>query len=76
MIVGAETTVTMVVISHEMQSKPVLVTDDGRRDIIARQPERQTNTALLKKRGEKKEKQAVETGWLLVRNQKIHTGGE
>lgn len=35
----AETTVTVVVISHEMQSEPVLVADDGRRDITARQPE-------------------------------------
>lgn len=35
LIMGAESTVTMVVISHKMESKPVLVADDGRRDITA-----------------------------------------
>lgn len=35
LIMGAESTVTMIVISHKMESKPVLVADDGRRDITA-----------------------------------------
>lgn len=42
LIMGAETTVTVVVVSHEMQSKPVLIADDRRRDITARQPEIKT----------------------------------
>lgn len=35
----AVTAVTVVGITHKMQSEPVLVADDGRRHITARQPE-------------------------------------
>lgn len=43
----AESTVTVVAISHEMQPKPVFVADDRRRDVSARQPKKEDRMKML-----------------------------
>lgn len=41
---GAEASVAVVAVGHKVEAEPIFVADDGRWDITARQPERETET--------------------------------
>lgn len=44
----AEAPIPVVAVGHEMQSEPVLVADDGRGDVTARQPEGKMERTLVR----------------------------
>lgn len=50
---STETTITVVAIGHEMQTEPVLVADDGRRDITAWQPKIKNRSNIYKAQEQK-----------------------